>query len=704
MSVWIWALAGAVVIAVAAMASSRSSDTGPGQPGQKPPPGASARDEDGGRGGMAAGLSHAVVEAIDEGAVVVGEDDRVLLANQTARALLRHPVEAGQEVPAVFRPVLDALDEEEQEARSVQHITRDERIHVVRLTASRLADAPTTDPNRVGTGTRLIRILDVTDREDPSEALRSKHGLLEAIMDTSVAAVAVVNAQGQIVYANERAQEVLSLERTGPSRWTYRHLDWTVTRLGTTRSGDVQDAEDAENVEAALPGPKDGGEGFPLQQVLETGEPVRDLRCRIRWPDDTEKFVSIHAAPLGGPDGRPSQVVFSVADITQRIRAKRRLQREKRFSEAAINSLPGIFYMVDRDGRNRRWNRHFEEVTGYTHDELEGRQLSELFESSTSNVSSDISSVFRTGQFSIEANVVTKDGERIPHVFTGTAVEIEGTPYLVGVGLDISEQQERERELRAAKETAEAARAEADAARAEAEKMNRLKTAFLANMSHEIRTPLTGIIGSADVLREELSDEKQHLVRHIATGAYRLKDTLDAVLEISKLEAEARSLHLRTVDVVQEIHKTVDVLRSTATEAGVELRLFVEPDAWQMQVDPSAFGTIVTNLVHNAIKFTPSGGTVTVDVPDPEVEGRFLLRVIDTGIGIKASFLDEIFEPFTQESVGANREKGGSGLGLAITRHLVELMDGDITVHSEKGEGSTFELYLPSRVPSLPER
>ena len=184
------------------------------------------------------------------------------------------------------------------------------------------------------------------------------------------------------------------------------------------------------------------------------------------------------------------------------------------------------------------------------------------------------------------------------------------------------------------------------------------------------------------------------LVNHIASSAYRLQDTLDAVLEISKLEAEVRSLHPERIDVVQVVTETVQELRPMAEEDGVQLRTVLEPSACPMRLDPSALSTILTNLVNNAVKFTPEGGTVTVDLPEP-AGGPLTLRVIDTGVGIDESFREEIFEPFTQESVGADREHEGSGLGLAITRHLVELMNGEIDVRSEKGEGTTFTVRLP---------
>ena len=238
---------------------------------------------------------------------------------------------------------------------------------------------------------------------------------------------------------------------------------------------------------------------------------------------------------------------------------------------------------------------------------------------------------------------------------------------------------ERERDLRAARD--------------EAEEMNRLKSAFLANMSHEIRTPLTSIIGFAEILREEANDTTERFAELIYASSQRLMETLKSVLDLSKLEAGAMTLNPAPVAVHTEVQNTVELFQPRADEHEVALTAHGVDTKCAAVLDKNALDRVLSNIISNAIKFTPEGGSVDVSLRSSN--DSIELEVADTGVGIDETFLPELFEAFTQESTGNTRAFEGSGLGLAITKRLVDLMGGDIDVQSTKDEGTTFTVRLP---------
>ena len=211
-------------------------------------------------------------------------------------------------------------------------------------------------------------------------------------------------------------------------------------------------------------------------------------------------------------------------------------------------------------------------------------------------------------------------------------------------------------------------------------------------MSHEIRTPLTGIIGFADVLAEEVEDEHGEFARAIGSNGRRLLDTLNAVLELARLEAGEVQFGRDELDLRAVVAEAVAPLVPRAGAKGLGLTVSLHPEPVLVESDASALGRVVSNLVSNAVKFTEEGG-VSVAVRAGAAGAE--VRVADTGVGIAPSFLPRLFEAFYQESEGDERSHEGNGLGLVITQRLVERMGGTIEVASEKGVGSTFTVRLP---------
>lgn len=238
----------------------------------------------------------------------------------------------------------------------------------------------------------------------------------------------------------------------------------------------------------------------------------------------------------------------------------------------------------------------------------------------------------------------------------------------------------------------QAHRAEAEAARGAAEKFAKLKTSFLDNISHEFRTPVSSIIGSAQVLVEEVDGGLQEFAVMIERNGRRLMNTLGVMLDLGRLQADGIQLRPRVVDLVREVEGVIENLQDMAEEKGIFLRVrAAQPDvmAW---LDQSALYRVLDSLIGNAVKFTNEGGVV-VEVVAEEGMGR--VRVIDSGVGIRKDYLQHLFAAFNQESVGLDRSFEGMGVGLAITKRLLDSMGGQLEVASEKGEGSVFAVSFP---------
>ncbi len=230
-----------------------------------------------------------------------------------------------------------------------------------------------------------------------------------------------------------------------------------------------------------------------------------------------------------------------------------------------------------------------------------------------------------------------------------------------------------------------------------AQAANEAKSAFLANMSHELRTPLNAIIGYSEILMEEAEDAG-HLdflpdVGKIRTAGKHLLELINAVLDLSKIEAGKMELYLETFSVQRLVDEVATVTRPLAVQNKNEFVVAVDPAVNSMRGDQTKLRQTLVNLLGNASKFT-SNGKVSMRVSSaPANKIRF--EISDTGIGMNAEQKGKLFEAFSQADSSTSRRFGGTGLGLAISRRFARMMGGEISVISEEGKGSTFTLLLP---------
>ena len=246
--------------------------------------------------------------------------------------------------------------------------------------------------------------------------------------------------------------------------------------------------------------------------------------------------------------------------------------------------------------------------------------------------------------------------------------------------------------------------AELERARADAEALNTGKSRFLANMSHELRTPLNAVMGFADVMKSklfgELSPRYQEYAELIHESGGHLLDLINDVLDMSKIEADKYQLSLDQFDAREAISGALRLVRMQADTAGIFLRGQLPTDPLDVDADKRALKQIVLNLVSNALKFTPKGGSITVAA---EARGtELVLSVADTGIGIAPEDLERLGKPYEQAGDSSDRARG-TGLGLSLVRAFSELHGGAMRIESILGEGTTVTVRLPVLKPA-PER
>ena len=369
-------------------------------------------------------------------------------------------------------------------------------------------------------------------------------------------------------------------------------------------------------------------------------------------------------------------------DITERKSAERELrQSEQRFRQVFENAAIGIA-IVDDEGCPLRANPALQSMLGYTEEELQGLHFSEI--THPDDVEQDLSlfkelAEDKRDRYQIEKRYVRRDGEVFWARLTASLLNLGDERRHVSLVEDIDQQKRYEEQLRSAKE--------------EAENAARLKSVMLANMSHEVRTPLTSMIGFSSILADRLDGKVAKLARLIRKSGQRLEETMEAVLQLSQLEAGSYTLDRETVRLGSLVRRIVDEFELQAEEGDVAIHVETGEGPVEAYADNTAVRRVLSNLLDNAIKFTPDGGHVRVRAYAEE--GETIVVVEDTGVGIAEEALTEVFEAFKQESEGLTREFEGAGLGLSIAKELVDALGGSIEVEAEKGKGTRMTVRLP---------
>ncbi|MBY0277407.1 PAS domain S-box protein [Candidatus Binatia bacterium] len=486
-------------------------------------------------------------------------------------------------------------------------------------------------------------------------------GRYDLVVEASPNAMLIVNDAGRIVLVNEAVERLFGYRRD-------ELLGKPVEILVPERFRANHPSNRRRYAEQASARPMGKG---------------RDLHARRK--DGSEVPVEIGLNPIVTDEGR--FVLSVIIDISERKRAEERFRM-------VVEAAPNAMIMTDEAGRIVLANSQAEKLFGYTRAELSGMSVERLVPermraahpSERARFAADPKT--RTMGAGRDLHALRKDGTEIPVEIGLNPLETRDGMFVLSAIIDITERKraEEERERLAARERA---------ALAEAREASRAKDEFLTVLSHELRTPLNAILGWSSMLRSGTvsADEMPRAIETIERNARHQTRIVSDILDVSRIIRGRFNLDITRCDPVAIVDTVMNSLRPAARAKRLTLRSTLAP-VLEILADAGRLEQIVWNLVSNAIKFTPKGGTVDVELRD--LESHLMLIVQDTGQGIAPEFLPHVFDRFSQADSSSTRVQGGLGLGLAIVRHLVELHGGTITAHSAgANQGARFSVMLP---------
>jgi PAS domain S-box-containing protein len=423
--------------------------------------------------------------------------------------------------------------------------------------------------------------------------------------------------------------------------------------------------------------------------LLRTGQPIRDMTARFRMKDGSER-VCVLAGGLVTLDGEPCMLT-ALTDITDRTRAEEALRESERRFMLLFHANPLPMSIVSlEDGRHLEVNEAAQRHGGYTREEVLGRTKPELgFGLAPADRERLLCTLREHGRaHDFEARFQTRDGQWRQLLANCEVITFGGVPAILTVSVDITERAQAQAQRLARGQEAEAA--------------NRAKDEFLAMLGHELRNPLGTITNAVAVLERVPADESvRHLAAIIGRQTGQLARLVDDLLDVARVTSGKIDLRPQPV----ELHELAGRCLDSLTHAGRtrEHRVTLVGERVKVRGDAARLEQVVNNLVDNALKYTPAGGSVTVSTERAGTEA--VLRVRDTGKGIPADVLARVFELFVQEPQTLDRSRGGLGLGLALVKRLVELHGGSVAAASAgPGQGSEFVVRLPALATTDDER
>ncbi|WP_395018608.1 ATP-binding protein [Dongia sp.] len=527
-----------------------------------------------------------------------------------------------------------------------------------------------TETREIATTLRAFRSSLVETRRLVSEVTEGQEQLTN-LLDSSPTGVIVLSAESnKVLFVNDPGASILGRRKSA--------------FLGQTFSF-TEVAVDQEEIRRAI-------------HVARRDGVVRDVVVSVRTPEELTLSLSARRTHLN----KEEAYLIWFSDVTEAKRLQ--VELEKAFAEAKdarirtdaiLAGTPDPILIVRGDSTIEYVNQQVHKVLGYTSEELVGQRIERLVpERYRAGHPVHVQGFFADGRLrqmgaGRELFALAKDGKEIPVEIALSPIRTSGSPIVVALMRDITEQKQAQSEIRAAKEAAEAA--------------TKAKSEFLASMSHEIRTPMNGVTGMAELLAQtRLDEDQQHMVRTIRESGNALITVINDILDFSKIEAGKLSLERVTMSVGDAVEGVAATLTPNATKKGIRIHVFVDPHLpSHVRGDPTRLRQVLFNLGGNAVKFSNGKDVEMRAEPlEREDDGKVWIRfrVIDSGIGISKENQAKLFEAFTQAESSTTRRYGGTGLGLAICKRLAEMKGGTITVESVEGRGSTFTVDFPFHI------
>ena len=492
---------------------------------------------------------------------------------------------------------------------------------------------------------------DITLRRKAEKELRETNDTLSTIIDSSPLAIIATDLDGIVTLWNPAAEHIFG---------------WTQFEAIGVFLPTIADEKKEEYLELR-------------KKMLK--QSVTNYEAKRKRKDSSLVEVSVASVLLCDQAGKTLGILSLHSDITSRKNYEKTLKKLYQATEQS----PVSIVITDVKGSIEYANPNFCEVSGYSFNEIVGKNP-RIFKSGEKTVEEyrELWDTILSGkQWKGEFSNKKKDGSIFWESTSISPMRNEegAITHFIAVKEDITARRKMLEELILTKNKAEEA--------------NKTKDLFLANMSHELRTPLIGILGYSDLLTETIKEEESiEMAKGIKRSGKRLLNTLNMILNFTKIESEKYEVVLRPYNIKEELESVYKMFKGAAREKGLEFGIEIENPDLVINTDPSFLAVIMENLVNNAIKFTTEGSIkIKAGIED---SGHVYIKVKDTGIGIEEQHFGTIFQEFRQVSEGINREFQGTGLGLSIAKKYTEMMNGTIEVESVYGSGSTFILHFPT--------
>jgi PAS domain S-box-containing protein len=511
--------------------------------------------------------------------------------------------------------------------------------------------------------TELERKKELIERISNSEiAFRESEEKFRTIVENLGEGIGFINSEEQFVYTNKAAEEILGV---GSGHLVGMNLDKFVfgKQHKMLQEQTVKRSQGIKSV-------------YELEILKPNGEKRNIIVTAVPHIDKESGFVGSYG-------------VFR--DITESKRAGDALKREMDFSQESLNSLPGLFYLFDNQGKFLRWNKNFENVTGYSAEEIANLSPLKLFdEPDKTLIAKIIQETFQIGETSVEADLLSKDKTKTSFFFTGKRFQFENKECLVGMGIDISDRKKAEKEIIELNE--------------QLLKSNSEKDKFFSIIAHDLRSPFHGFIALTEMMSEDISsfstDELSKLVHEMSQSTQNLFNLLQNLLEWAQFKKGSLSFTPQVLSLSTIVSKCIEQINQRVIQKGITIINEV-PGNKKVFADEMMINSILNNLLSNAVKFTNRNGTVTVSAR--EIEDQMIeISFRDTGVGMPKNVVEKLFK--VGEITGRKGTDGelSTGLGLLLCKEFIDKNGGKIWVDSEEGVGSTFYFTLPEKDGAFP--
>jgi len=511
---------------------------------------------------------------------------------------------------------------------------------------------------------------DITELKQTENTLKTALEYNQKMTDTSPVGIIVVDKQGQIEFANSRAEKKLGLKKESITEMTYNHPDWEITDF---------DGNDFPQEE------------LPFIRVQKEGKPVYCVEHAIKWPDGSMIYLSINAAPKFDANNNFDGMIATLENITNRVLRERELKEVFSFREMLIKNAAEGLCVCHNIGEFPYveftvWNSQIEKITGYTLNEINelGWYQSlykdlEIRERAIQRMTS-----MREGEDIIneEWDITTKNNEsKTISISTSIINSLKGTTHVLALISDVTELKKQRESIKKHNE--------------ELQRVNEIKNRFLSILSHDLKAPMGSQMLLLELITKDSSSfSKEELLRYIRVFSDSNKSSynlLDNILNWIMLQLANGKVPIENCSLLKSINEIKNIFKENLLRKNINVLTELECDL--IETNKNILNTLLRNLICNAIKFSENDGTVTIR--STKVQKNIIISVKDTGVGMDSSTRDSLFDfEKTISKKGTNNEVG-TGLGLSICNDLIISIGGKIWVESEVGKGSSFIFSLP---------